>query len=82
MTVPTEKTNPQKYVDTSPQSALERELLREYFRNQGIRMEDLHTMPREERKRLMKAACQYASLKLTEIEAKAGFRKKIKYDSG
>ena len=68
-------------VDTTPQSALERELLIQFFRDRGYKMEELCTLSIMERRRLMIEACKYASLKLTEIEAKAGFRKKIKYDS-
>jgi hypothetical protein len=72
--------NPKEHVDSSPQSALERELIREYLRDKGYRWEDLRKLPREESRLIMKQACQYASLKLTEIEAKAGFRRKIQFD--
>jgi len=81
MAKPKNKTDPKEIVDSSPQSALERELIREYLRDKGYRREDLRKLPRKEAKRLMKEACQYASLKLAEIEAKAGFRRKIRYDS-
>lgn len=81
MTKPKNKTDPTEFVDSSPQSALERDLIREYLRDKGYHPKDLRKLPREEAKRLMKEACQYASLKLTEIEAKTGFRRKIKYDS-
>jgi hypothetical protein len=81
MTKPKNKTDSKEYLDSNPQSVLDRELIREYLRDKGYRPKDLRKLPREEAKRLMKEACQYASLKLTEIEAKAGFRRKIKYDS-
>ena len=81
MPKPKNKTDLKEYVDSGPQSALERELIRQYLQDKGYRREDLRNLPREEAKRLMKEACQYASLKLTEIEAKAGFRRKIRYDS-
>jgi hypothetical protein len=81
MTKPKNKSDPTEFVDSSPQSALERELIGQYLRDKGYRREDLRKLPREEAKRLMKEACRYASLKLAEIEAKAGFRRKIKYDS-
>jgi len=81
MTKPKNKSDPNAYVDSSPQSVLERELISEYLRGKGYRREDLRKLPREEAKRLMKEACQYASLRLTDIEAKAGFRRRIKYDS-
>lgn len=75
------KKNPKEHVDKSPQSALERELIREYLRSKGYRWEDLRKLPREENRYIMKQACQYASLKLSEIEAKVGFRRKIHFDS-
>lgn len=61
-------------VDKSPQSALERDLIREHLRDKGYRLEDLHNLPQEEARKLMKEAYLYASLKLAEVEAKAGFR--------
>ena len=80
MTKPKNKTNPKASFDKSPQSALERELIKEYLRDKGYRREDLRKLPKEEAKTIMKAACMYASLKLAEVEAKAGFRQKIHYE--
>jgi len=79
MPQPKNKTDPKVHVDSSPQSALERELIREYLRSKGYQREDLHKLPKKEAKKLMKEACIYASLKLAEVEAKAGFRQKIQY---
>jgi hypothetical protein len=81
MTKPQKKSDPIKHLDSAPQSALERELISEYLKNKGYRLKDLKKLPQAEAKRLMKEACQYASLKLAEIEARAGFSHKIKYDS-
>ena len=81
MTKPQKKIDPIKHFNSAPQSALERELISEYLKNKGYRLKDLKNLPQEEAKRLMKEACQYASLKLAEIEARAGFSHKIKYDS-
>jgi len=81
MTKPKIKTDPKEHLDSGPQSALERELISEYLKNKGYLPKNLHKLPQEEANRLMKEACQYASLKLTEIEARAGFSHKIKYDS-
>ncbi len=81
MTKPKNKLDLKECVESGPQSVLERELIGQYLRGKGYRREDLSQLPQEEAKRLMTEACQYASLKLTEIEAKAGFREKIKYDS-
>lgn len=61
-----------------PQSALERQLIIEYLKNRGYQMEDLHNLPAEEAKSLMREACIHAALKLAEVESKAKFRKVIK----
>lgn len=81
MTKPQKKADPKEHLDRGPQSALERELISEYLKSKGYRLKDTHKLPQKEAKRLMKEACQYASLKLAEIEAKAGFSHKVKYDS-
>lgn len=80
MTKPKNKADPKKHIDSSPQSALERELIAEYLRNKGYRRKDLRKLSKEEAKKLMKDACMYASLKLAEIEAKVSFRQKIQYE--
>ncbi len=61
-----------------PQSALERRLIEEYLRNKGYRMADLRSMPEEEARALMKEACMHASLKLSELESRAKFRRDIR----
>ena len=65
-------------VAEGPETALEEQLLSEFLRGKGYRMEDLHKLPPEKVTALMKEACQYASLKLAEIEAKSVFRKEIR----
>jgi hypothetical protein len=60
-----------------PETALERQLVTDFLRDKGYRMEDLHKLPAEQVAALMKEACQYASLKLADIEAKSIFRKTI-----
>lgn len=74
------KTNPIEHVDSSPQSALERELIADFLRDKGYRRKDLRKLPKEDAKKLMKGACMYASLKLAEIEAKVSFRQKIQFE--
>ncbi len=64
-------------VTEGPETALEEQLLRDFLRDKGYRMEDLHKLPADKVTVLMKEACQYASLKLAEIEAKTIFRKEI-----
>ncbi len=64
-------------VAEGPETALEEQLLADYLRDKGYKMEDLHKLPADKVTALMKEACQYASLKLAEIEAKTIFRKEI-----
>lgn len=61
-----------------PQSALERHLIKEYLENKGYRLEDLTKLPVDKAKQLMREACQYASLKLAEVESRAQFREEIR----
>jgi hypothetical protein len=80
MTKQKNKNGSKKHIDSSPQSALERELIAEYLRNKGYLRKELLKLPKEEAEKLMKEAYLYASLKLAEIEAKASFRQKIQYE--
>ncbi len=61
-----------------PQSSLERRFIREYLLEKGYRFADLRSLPKEEAKKLMREACQYASLKLAEVESRAQFREDIR----
>jgi len=62
-----------------PQNALERKYVAEYLQGKGYRLEDLARLPRDEARQLMREACQYAALKLAEVEAKGHLRKKIHF---
>jgi hypothetical protein len=61
-----------------PESLLERNLIREYLQEKGYTLEDLAALPKEEAKKLMIEACQYAALKLTEVESRARFERGIR----
>ena len=61
-----------------PQSALERRLIAAYLLSRGYRMPDLKDLPEQTATSLMKNACLYAALKLTEIESRARLRREIK----
>lgn len=63
--------------DSGPQSALERKFIEEYLVRNGTSLEDIHTLPAEESKALMKVACRYASLRLAEIESRSHLRATI-----
>lgn len=63
----------------SPQSPLERQLIVDYLAKKGYRLEDMQTLPADLAKELMTSACTYASLKLTEIDARSQFRRKIRF---
>jgi hypothetical protein len=53
----------------SPESDLEQMLIKQYLADKGYMPADLKDLLPEEAKRLFTEASQYASLKLTEIEA-------------
>jgi len=64
----------------SPQSELERQLIRQYLRDKGYESHDLHALPKGQANALYRQACRYAALKLAEVEARAQFRHKIRYE--
>lgn len=64
----------------APQSPLEQQLINDYLNSKGYTREDLITLPIEQVRQLMSAACQYASLRLAEIEARSQLRRKIHYE--
>jgi hypothetical protein len=63
------------------QAALERRFIEEFLHEKGYRIEELTKLPKEEAKKLMSEACQYASLKLAEVESRAQFRERIRAPS-
>lgn len=64
-------------VKDGPQSAMETMLLEEYLQGKGYKMGDLQHLPEAEVKILMTEACQYASMKLAQVESTAHLREKI-----
>jgi hypothetical protein len=50
---------------------LEQELIAKYLADKGYSLPDVENLPVEEAKHVMAEACQYAALKLTEIESTA-----------
>ena len=61
-----------------PQSDMEKALINEFLRSRGLTLADLKTLPPDKAKALMTEACQFASLKLAQLESKVGFREKIR----
>lgn len=61
-----------------PQSVMEKMLLEEYLHKNGYSLADLDVLPETEAKRLMIKACQYASLRMAQVESTAHFREKIR----
>lgn len=64
----------------SPQSELERQFIRQYLRDKGYGRDDLRALPKGQANALYRQACRYAALKLAEVEARAQFRHKIRYE--
>ena len=67
-----------KSVKEGPQAAMEKTLIEQYLRSKGYSFKELCKLPEEEAKALMIEACQYASLKLAQVESTAHFREKIR----
>lgn len=61
-----------------PESALEKQLVEDFLKTKGYTWEELHQLPPEVSKQLLKEACTYASLKLSELESKSKFRDDIR----
>ena len=70
--------NTDKCMSEGPQSILEKQLVEDYLKSKGYSRKDLHQLPSEKAKELMKEACAYASLKLAELESKSKFRDDIR----
>ena len=64
-------------VEEGPKSTMEMMLLNEYLDSHGFSLATLDTLPKDEADVLLAAACQYAALKMAEIESKAGIRRTI-----
>ena len=73
-------THPIPIMQRMPHSELERQLINDYLREKGYSLNELKNLPEEESHRLRVEACSYASLKLAEIEARARFRHRIKFE--
>jgi len=61
----------------STQSALESQFIRDFLRNHGYSKEAIQNLPVQKRQDLLRSACQYASLKLAEIESCSKFVQKL-----
>lgn len=66
----------EKYFTRGPLSKLEMQFIEEYLLSKGYSKKKLQELPEKKAKRLMKAACLYASLKLADVESKARFSRK------
>lgn len=75
---PIENDEPEKVAYEGPLAAIERTLLEEYLQKKGYNLKDLCTLPEDKIKALMTEACQYASLKMAQIESSSHFREHIR----
>jgi ribosomal 30S subunit maturation factor RimM len=62
-----------EFVQTDPESKLERAFIAEYLERNGSSLAALHDLPAAEAAALMKGASIYASAKLSEVEARAHY---------
>jgi hypothetical protein len=70
--------DPERFFTEGPRSVLERTLIAEYLLSKGYLQPDLKTLPLQVAKSLMTEACQFAALRLAEIEARDKFLWKIR----
>jgi hypothetical protein len=73
-----ETIEPDRLMAEGAQSLLERTLIAEYLFSNGYLMSELKELPPQAAKDLMQKACQYAALRLAEIESRDKFLDKIK----
>lgn len=66
----------QKYI--GKQSSMEMNFIEQYLSTQGYCINEIGSLSIPLARQLMAEASRYASLKLAELESKAGFREKIK----
>lgn len=71
---------PTRFAVNAPQSPLERQLIIDFLKEKGYRLDDLQKLPRSRAKELMTQACTYASPRLAEIEACSLFRQKTHFE--
>ena len=72
--------NPIPIMRKTPHSELEWQLITDYLKERGYSRQDLHRLSDDDAHRLRVQACRYASLKLAEIESRAKFLDKIRYE--
>ena len=72
--------DPYKHDPITVHSSLEKQFIVDYLNRTGLRIEKLKSLPPDKARELMTAACQYASLKLAEIESCSQFMRKIHLD--
>ena len=60
-------------VEEDPHALMERTFILEYLKSHGHTLESLHQLPEEQVRKLMTEASTYASVRLTELEARARF---------
>jgi hypothetical protein len=79
MRSPEHKEQPSEF--DGPQAPLEMMFIDEYLLSQGYSsIKELCHLPEREAKRLLIAACKFASLQLAEIESRARFSAEIHYE--
>lgn len=62
-----------------PQSEIEKTLLEEFLHQRDLTLADLRAMPKDQADVLLAAACQYASLKMAQMESAAHMKESFRY---
>ena len=73
-------TSPVPNLQGAPHSDLEVQLIRAFLKERGYTRKDLLNLPEEKMRQIMGQAYRHAALKLAEIESRAQFKQKIRYE--
>jgi hypothetical protein len=60
-----------------PHAGLERALIAEYLGDRGLTLHSIEALPAEQQRELLRVAAAYATLKLSEIEARSRYVNEI-----
>ncbi|MCB9419503.1 MAG: hypothetical protein H6667_06855 [Ardenticatenaceae bacterium] len=67
----------ERCIREGPQAAMEKSLIEAYLNAKGHSLKELQELPKEQARALMVEACEYACLRLAQVESTARFRDKI-----
>jgi hypothetical protein len=73
-------TSPVPNLQSAPHSVIALQLIRAYLKEEGYSRQNLLNLPEEKAHQIMGQAYRYSALKLAEIESRAKFKQKIRFE--